>query len=543
MHAPDHPAHTEFQRKRNEYAQLIIDTKQKHWMEWLADISSTDMWTASRLVSGAIPEGGRTRVPTLAVKDPATGEQRIIADNAEKGTTFYETFFPPKPVTSSVPPDPQYPPSAWEFVNIDETQIHRAIDKMQPHKGTRAGTWPNIVFQKTADDIVPHLTPIFRAVFDLETYHEDWAATGTLAHRKPGKADYTVPEAWRPIVLSSPYGRLLNSCVRDQVSTMAERKGILPSHHFGGRPGRNTTDALHLLLKVVWDAWRRGKVATVLSLDVKGAFPSTDVERLQHNMRTRGVPKEIVDYMGRRLACRKTQLIFDDYVSEEFVVDAGLDQGDPFSPTAYLLYNSDHLSIADPRNGEHVFVFIDDTTLVTVGDSFEETHAKLRSLMEREGGIFDWATEHNCSFGTDKFQLLDASRRKEPDPDNPRKRIPVRRPPLSLRGLEIPSRPCIKLLGVHIDNELRWKQQGAIAIKKGQDWLIQFGRLSRASKGIATKYMRQLYTAVALPRMLHAADIFLPPVAIEPRRERDRRRKEDRPRSRSFPPSNGKPRY
>ena len=465
MHAPDHPAHQDFQRKRNEYARLLIETKQKHWAEWLLNIGIGDMWTASRLVSGAIPQGGRTRVPMLKVKDPVTGETRQIADNAEKGKTFYNTFFPPKPATSSVPADPKYPPPAWEFVNIDETQIHRAIAKMQPYKGTKQGTWPNVVFQKAADLIVPYLTPIHRAVFELETYHKEWASTGTLAHRKPGKPDYSVPEAWRPIVLSVPWGRLLNSCVRDQVSTMAERKGIFPSHHFGGRPGRNTTDALHLLLKVVMDAWRRGRVASILSLDVKGAFPSTDVDRLQHNMRMRGIPEEIVGYMGRRLACRKTQLLFDDFVSEEFVVDAGLDQGDPFSPTAYLLYNSDHLAIADPKNGEHVFVFIDDTTLVAVGDSFEETHEKLGHLMEKENGIFAWATEHNCAFGTNKFQLLDLSRRREPEPDNPRKRRPITRTPLNSRGLEIPSRSCIKLLGVEIDNELRWKQQGAVAIK------------------------------------------------------------------------------
>ena len=508
-------------RSPGVHLQVIGETLEN----WLIDISSTDMWTASRMVSGAIPDGGRTRVPTLVVKDPATGAQRTIADNAEKGKTFYKTFFPPKPATSSVPPDPQYPPPAWEFVNIDEEQIHRAIRKMKPYKGTRTGTWPNVVFQKTADDIVPHLTPIFRAVFNLGIYHEDWAVTGTLAHRKPGKADYTAPEAWRPIVLSSPCGRLLNSCVRDQVSTMAERRGIFPSHHFGGRPGRNTTDALHLLLKVVWDAWRRGKVASVLSLDVKGAFPSTDVERLQHNMRMRGIPKKIVDYMGRWLACRKTWLIFDDYISEEFVVDAGLDQGDPFSLTAYLLYNSDHLSIANPRDGEHIFMFIDDTTIVMVGDTFKETHAKLRNLMEKEGGIFAWAAEHNCVFGTNKFQLLDASRRRQPDPDNPRKQIPIQHTSLALRGLEIPSRQCITLLGVQIDNELRWKQQGAVSIKKGQDWIIQFGRLSRASKGIATKYMRQLYIAVALPRMLYAADIFLPPMAADPTRGGDKRRR------------------
>ena len=37
--------------------------------------------------------------------------------------------------------------------------------------------------------------------------------------------------------------------------------------------------------------------------------------------------------------------------------------------------------------------------------------------------------------------------------------------------------------------------------------------------------MQQLYTALAILRMLYAADIFLPPVAVNPRRERDRQRK------------------
>ena len=220
-----------------------------------------------------------------------------------------------------------------------------------------------------------------------------------------------------------------------------------------------------------------------------------------------------------------TQLLFDDFVSEEFVVDAGLDQRDLFSPMEYLLYNSDHLAIADPKNGEHwhVFVFIDDTTLVVVGDSFKETHEKLGHLMEKENGIFAWATKHNCAFGTNKF--LDLLRRREPDLDNPRKHRSIMRTPLNLRGLEIPSRLCIKLLGVEIDNELRWKQQGAVAIKKGQDWLIQFSRLSQVLKGIATKYMRQLYMAVVIPRMLYAADVFLPPVAIDPRQREEGKRR------------------
>ena len=37
--------------------------------------------------------------------------------------------------------------------------------------------------------------------------------------------------------------------------------------------------------------------------------------------------------------------------------------------------------------------------------------------------------------------------------------------------------------------------------------------------------MRQLYTAIALPRMLYAADIFLPPIAVNPRHARNGKRK------------------
>ena len=38
---------------------------------------------------------------------------------------------------------------------------------------------------------------------------------------------------------------------------------------------------------------------------------------------------------------RKTQLSFDDYTLETFIVDYGLDQGDPFSPGGYMIYDSD----------------------------------------------------------------------------------------------------------------------------------------------------------------------------------------------------------
>jgi ribonuclease HI len=74
----------------------------------------------------------------------------------------------------------------------------------------------------------------------------------------------------------------------------------------------------------------------------------------------------------------------------------------------------------------------------------------------------------------------------------------------------------VKLLGIHIDQELRWKEQAAAALGKGQDWLVQFGRLARVSKGVSMKYVRRLYISIALPRMLYGADIFLAPAQHNP---------------------------
>jgi ribonuclease HI len=154
---------------------------------------------------------------------------------------------------------------------------------------------------------------------------------------------------------------------------------------------------------------------------------------------------------------------------------------------------------------------VDDAVVIVIGKDFLETHEKLRNIMNRTGGIFEWAKNHNCEFGIEKFQLLDITKRLTPHPLNPRKRIPMPRRALILGNQRIPSKETARFLGVMVDNKLNWKAQCAAAIAKGQDWLIQFGRLSRTSRGINARYIRQLYLSIAVPRMLYAADIFLTP--------------------------------
>lgn len=54
--------------------------------------------------------------------------------------------------------------------------------------------------------------------------------------------------------------------------------------HFGGRPGRTTTDALHALTYRIKDAWRKKQVVAVLFLDIEGAFPNAVNATTQHKI-------------------------------------------------------------------------------------------------------------------------------------------------------------------------------------------------------------------------------------------------------------------
>ncbi|KAJ3991630.1 hypothetical protein F5050DRAFT_1581062, partial [Lentinula boryana] len=127
--------------------------------------------------------------------------------------------------------------------------------------------------------------------------------------------------------------------------------------------------------------------------------------------------------------------------------------------------------------------------------------------MERNDGVEKWATDHNCEFGFDKFQLIDFTRRREQTPGETRKTRLTTGPGVRIGQNTITTVTHARFLGVQMDGALRWKEQQAIMVKRGQEWLTQFRRLARSKDGMAASHIRQLYKAKALPRILYAADI------------------------------------
>jgi len=504
-----HPAHEEYRKLRNKYTQMIKRTKLEYWETWLEEVEAGEVWKANTFVANPASDGGCTRVPGL-VRQSTDGSEEIIRDNEGKSRLFHKAFFQKPPANIDTPQDYVYPPPRFAFKPIADSQIDRAIRRLSAFKAPGLSGISNAILVQCRELLVPHLGPIFRATFSLRTYPQQWKTFNTVVLRKPGKKDYSLPNAYRPIALHETLAKVLSSCVKDNLAYETERLGLTPPMQFGCRPGRTAVDSVIMLTSFIKKAWRQGKVVAALFLDVKGAFPSTVIPTLIHGMRMRGVPREYTDWLERKAEGRKTVISFDGYKSTAIQVEMGLDQGCNLSGWCYGMNSADQIEESG-RKDELAESFVDDTIYAAAANSVEEVVEDLTAMMTREGGGIDWARTHHCTYEFSKFGFVIFSRWRENDPGREGKTRPITRPPIILNDQVIQATSSHKYLGIILDQELRFKEHTNYAIGKGTQWIGRFKRLAKVAKGMAGNLLRQLYIAVGIPRMLYGAEIWCTP--------------------------------
>jgi hypothetical protein len=453
---PEHPVHAEHRRARNIYTQGIKDAKRAHWEGFLEDLDDDTVWVAGRFVGSEPRDGGAARIPNLKYTD-VSGELSSAKDNSSKCKVLLDSFFPAPPAVEPPADEDVYPEPVQDLPEISIVDIKQAIERLKPFKAPGPDNLPACVYKNGADLLIDHLLPIFRASFRLGIYPKAWKQSRTVVLRKPGKPSYSVAKAYRPIALLNVSSKIFSTCVAERLKSLADKHKWLPEHHFGGRSGRTTTDALHLFVKTVKDAWARGQVASALFLDVKGAFPHALPARLVDNMKKLGVPGTYVRWMLAKLDGRTTCLAFDDYESEQMPVRNGIDQGCPLSVIFYLLYNSGLVQVPKKKGKELCIAYIDDVTYLTWGDDLTETHATLQDMMNRPGGALEWSARHFSEFELDKTACIDFSRTKG-----------IQRPILDIGQHKISPTRAHTLLGVCLDQELRWKTRSSKRSRKAQ---------------------------------------------------------------------------
>ncbi|KAI1001769.1 hypothetical protein K3495_g6432 [Podosphaera aphanis] len=323
-----------------------------------------------------------------------------------------------------------------------------------PAVGCRALPFPEITDQEIKEAVfaretqpLDKISTLFRSCLE-DGYHPACFKTAVVVIlSKPNKQDKSNPRSYRPISLLSVLGKSLERLVARRLSWIAITHRVIVTQQFGGLPLRSATDLTTCLTHDVETALNRNLTASLLTLDVKGAFDGVLPGRLVHRLRKQGWPDHLVNWVASFATARQAKVRLDGTVGPAVGILCGLPQGSPTSPTLFTLYMSPLFCLGNPSNR---FGYADDVALLRTSSSLQ-TNARLLSQDLQDA--LCWGNGEGISFDLSKTELIYFSRKRD-DQD------PTRTPAINCDTLTVSEnidRPYSRWLGVLFDKKLTFK--------------------------------------------------------------------------------------
>jgi ribonuclease HI len=136
--------------------------------------------------------------------------------------------------------------------------------------------------------------------------------------------------------------------------------------------------------------------------------------------------------------------------------------------------------------------FVDDYTAWVMGPTAESNQAGIRAIIDR---AIDWEKRSGATFEAEKTAIIHFSRRASR----------VNKTPFVIKGQTVQPKAQVKVLGVIMDAELRFREHIARASSRAMEAAMELKRLS----GLPPRVARQLFTATVAPVMDYASNVWM----------------------------------
>jgi hypothetical protein len=482
---------------------LVVKAKQAYWRKTVheASISTEGIWKLAkwaRTKSYLPPEG--TKLPDLYRPDG------IAQDPEAKANVLADRFYPQ---SQAIINDIYNTTFSDESYNLPTLPIERivTIEQVQGIIRTVASDKcpgpdgiPNRFLKAMGEPLVLAIHSLIQACITIEYFPQTFRHARTIVLKKPSKPNYHLAGAWRPIALLNTIGKVFETVLATQLRTVAEENHLLPASQMGNRRGRSTESVLELLvaqIRTVWESKRH--VASVLSMDITGAFDTVNHTRLLDNLRKKGIPGWFVRTIQSFLTDRTVSLVVDQRDTQIRTLGAGVPQGSPLSPILFLFYNAPLLEIVErPDLQVSALGFADDINLLAYSTT---TATNCNNLVRTHQHGVEIAQAHGLQFAPDKFKLTHFTRSKIFDLTQS----------VQLDNMEVVPEESVRILGLWLDTRLRWKAHEKVVHEKMKTQLLALTRTTASTWGSTFLKARQLYLSILRSSLTFGAVVWHEP--------------------------------
>ena len=345
-----------------------------------------------------------------------------------------------------------------------------------------------------------HIRLLYEACLSLGYYPRIFQHAEILMIPKPGKRDLTSHRSWRPISLLSCLGKGLERLIARRLAQTSITSEVLHKQQAGALPKRSAVDLAAALIHDIDQALDSKKVATLVTMDIQGAFDSVLRKRLILRLREQGWPIQLVRWVESFMSARSARVRFQEITTEDLPLYCGLPQGSPVSPILFLLYTQPIYKLGQQRHHQQYkrFGYADDVATLHIGNTVEET---TRKASEDISLLIGWGQENAVQFDHKKTEVMHFSRQNNTNSTS-----------LPIQHGEAIKKPKTALcwLGIWFDQKLSFKTHIDEWATKASSLSFHFRSLANTQRGPLPSAMQRGIISCVIPTLLYGVEAWYP---------------------------------
>lgn len=242
------------------------------------------------------------------------------------------------------------------------------------------------------------------------------------------------------------------------------------------------------------------RTASLLTLDVRGAFDSVLPGRLARRLREQGWPNHLIQWVISFSTGRSAKIRLDGMTGPGVEVHCGLPQGSPASPILFMLYIAPLFTMGTSGTK---FGYADDIAILRTSSTL---YANAELLSQELQEILEWGRQEGVTFDHGKTELLHFSHRQD---DQDAGTTPsVTSGPITVT--ESQRLPYTRWLGVLFDKKLSFKWHARATTEKALKVGHALSSLGNTVRGAPLHLVRQAALACVLPIAYYGAESWWP---------------------------------